>query len=77
MPTLLIHRHAVCPLQFYMLLPIGVETATQRMTAAVVYCLIVINIIIFLFELGAGDQFIAGYAVVPYEITHGVWGFAK
>jgi membrane associated rhomboid family serine protease len=26
----------------------------------------------FLFELFAGDYFIAGYAVVPFEITHGV-----
>jgi rhomboid family protein len=55
-----------------MLLPIGVETTAQRKAAVVVYSLIAINLLIFLFELGAGEQFIDGYAVIPYEITHGL-----
>ena len=41
------------------------------MTATIVYSLIIANVLVFLVELSAGDNFISGYSVVPWEITHG------
>lgn len=54
-----------------MLLPIGRAEERARLTAIVVYSLIVANVIVFLMELAYGDNFISGYSVVPWEITHG------
>jgi rhomboid family protein len=55
-----------------MLLPIGRDTRGIQTTPAIVYLLILANIIVFLVELTAGEDFIAGYSMTPYEITHGV-----
>src|SRR5581483_9051702 len=55
-----------------MLLPIGRDNHRIRATPAIVYLLLLANVGVFFIELLAGESFIAGYAVVPYEITHGV-----
>ena len=55
-----------------MLLPIGRDTAGSRATPIIVYLLVLANIVVFIIELVAGDNFITGYSVVPYEIMHGV-----
>lgn len=54
-----------------MLFPIGSERERQQATPLLVYLLIVANIAVFLMELMGGEQFIAAYSVVPWEITHG------
>src|SRR5262249_50509427 len=54
-----------------MLLPIGRAEEGARATPIVVYALIIANCLVFLMELVGGDRFISGYAVVPWEITHG------
>ncbi len=54
-----------------MLLPIGRAEERARVTSIVVYALIIANVLAFLMELAGGDSFISGYAVVPWEITHG------
>jgi membrane associated rhomboid family serine protease len=55
-----------------MLLPIGDDNQGRLTTPYIVYLIIAINVFVFLIELFAGDRFIAAYAAVPYEITHGV-----
>jgi membrane associated rhomboid family serine protease len=55
-----------------MLLPIGRAEERARATSIVVYALIIANVIVFMMELAGGDDFISGYAVAPWEITHGV-----
>src|SRR5262245_49182778 len=54
-----------------MLLPIGRAEEKARATSVIVYALIIANVLIFLMELAGGEGFISGYAVVPWEITHG------
>jgi rhomboid family protein len=54
-----------------MLLPIGRAEERARATSIVVYTLIIANVLVFTMELAGGDSFISGYAVVPWEITHG------
>ncbi len=54
-----------------MLLPIGRSDEAKKITAVIVGILIVINVLVFFWELLAGDNFIAAYSVVPWEITHG------
>jgi len=54
-----------------MLLPIGRAEERGRVTSVIVYTLIIANVLIFMMELVGGDSFIYGYAVVPWEITHG------
>src|SRR5215831_13552370 len=54
-----------------MLLPIGRAEERARATPTIVYALIIANVFVFLMELLGGDSFISGYAVVPWEITHG------
>jgi len=61
----------VCALGEQMLLPIGRSEERARVTAIIVYALIIANVIGFLMELAGGDSFISGYSVVPWEITHG------
>src|SRR5207247_6841568 len=38
----------------------------------VTIALIVINVLVFLFELTQGDAFIAGFGAIPYELIHNV-----
>jgi len=52
-----------------MLLPIGDDNSMRRLTPFVNYTLIVINVVVFLYQL-TNDAFTYGYSVVPYEITH-------
>jgi rhomboid family protein len=54
-----------------MLLPIGRAEEKARATSVIVYALIIANVLVFLMELAGGEGFISGYAVVPWEITHG------
>jgi len=54
-----------------MLLPIGRAEEKARATSVIVYALIFANALVFLMELAGGESFIPGYAVVPWEITHG------
>lgn len=54
-----------------MLLPIGRSEERAHVTAIVVYSLIIVNLLVFLMELAGGDDFVSGYSVVPWEITHG------
>jgi len=54
-----------------MLLPIGRSEEGARVASIIVYALIVANVFVFLMELAIGDDFISGYSVVPWEITHG------
>lgn len=54
-----------------MLIPIGRAEERARVTAIVVYSLIIANVIVFLMELAWGDSFISGYSVVPWELTNG------
>jgi membrane associated rhomboid family serine protease len=55
-----------------MLIPISDDKTGRGTTPIVNYTLIAINVIVFILELSQGDQFIGGYSVVPYEITHGM-----
>jgi membrane associated rhomboid family serine protease len=52
--------------------PIGEENSGRRSIAIVVFLLLLVNIFVFLVELTGGEPFIAAYAAVPYEISHGV-----
>ena len=54
-----------------MLLPIGRSEERARVAAIVVYSLIIANVIVFLMELAARNDFISGYSVVSWEIAHG------
>lgn len=54
-----------------MLLPIGRSAEGKRATATILIVLIALNVLVFLWELLAGDNFIAAYSVTPWEITHG------
>ncbi len=55
-----------------MLLPIGDDNQGRLSTPFVVYIIVAINVLVFLLQLSGGDEFTSAYAVVPYEITHGV-----
>lgn len=54
-----------------MLLPIGDDNTGRRRTPYVVYTLVAINIVVFIYQLVAGETFTVAYAAVPYEITTG------
>lgn len=54
-----------------MLIPISDDNVARRRRPYVVYTIVAINLIVFLLELSGGDQFIAAYSAVPYEITTG------
>src|ERR1041385_6510973 len=54
-----------------MLLPLGDDNSMRRLTPVVNYTLIVINVVVFLYQLG-NDSFTYGYSTIPYEITHSV-----
>ena len=45
--------------------PIGDDNSSRRLTPVVTYALIVVNILVFLVELAAGDAFIEAWAFVP------------
>jgi membrane associated rhomboid family serine protease len=54
-----------------MLFPIGDDNYSRRATPFVVYIIIAINVVVFMFQLWLGDEFLAAYAAIPYEITTG------
>ena len=47
------------------MLPLGDDNSTRRTFPFVTYGLIALNVLVFLVELGGGDQFIASWAFVP------------
>ena len=55
-----------------MLIPIGDDNSDRSTTPYIVYFLIAINVVVFLIELAGGQEFIAAYSVIPFEISHGV-----
>ena len=53
------------------MLPIGDDNSTRRTIPVVTYLLIFLNVIIFLFELAAGDEFIYRWSFTPsYFLTN-------
>jgi membrane associated rhomboid family serine protease len=54
-----------------MLFPIGDDNTERQVVPFVTYMLIVSNVLVFLYQLAAGDPFTYGYSVVPAEITRG------
>ncbi|MGH9762222.1 MAG: rhomboid family intramembrane serine protease, partial [Blastocatellia bacterium] len=59
-----------------MLLPISDENPVGRSTPYVNYTLIAINIFVFILEQLYGEEFVATYSTIPYEITHGAFTHA-
>ncbi|HKV40414.1 MAG TPA: rhomboid family intramembrane serine protease [Blastocatellia bacterium] len=55
-----------------MLIPIGDDKTGRQSAPFINYTLIAINIVVFFIELSLGNDFINGYAAIPYEIRHGV-----
>jgi membrane associated rhomboid family serine protease len=55
------------------MIPIGDESRARIFPIAV-YSLVALNVAVFLHELGAPnpDNFITGYALIPYNLTHGI-----
>ena len=55
-----------------MLIPISDDNTGRQSTPYIVYTIVALNAIVFLFfqQAGTNDRFTAGYAAVPYEITH-------
>ncbi|MBI4852473.1 MAG: rhomboid family intramembrane serine protease [Acidobacteria bacterium] len=54
------------------MIPIGHQPTLRKTTSLIIYLIISINIFVFLLEMFFGERFIAGYATVPYEITHNI-----
>jgi membrane associated rhomboid family serine protease len=55
------------------MIPIGDENPSPyRGVPWVTVTLIVLNVLVFLFELTQGDAFIAGFGAIPYELIHNV-----
>lgn len=50
------------------MLPIGDDNSARRITPIVTYALIAINILFFLVELSAGEDFIRQWSVIPREL---------
>lgn len=48
--------------------PIGDDDTNRRSAPVVTYALILINVLVFLLELSAGDQFIMQWSVVPRRL---------
>lgn len=49
--------------------PIGDDNTRRRATPVVTFVLIVINVVVFLLELNAGDAFIREWALIPREFA--------
>jgi len=54
-----------------MLFPIGDDNSKRTRTPLVTWGLIAVNVLVFLYELSAGDAFINGFSVIPREIVTG------
>ncbi len=55
-----------------MFIPIGDDNTRRQRFPFVVYLLIALNAYVWFLELQNGEEFIAMYAAVPFEIIHGV-----
>ena len=55
-----------------MLIPISDDNTGRLSTPFIVYLLIAVNVLVFFIELSGGQEFIAAYSVIPYEISHGI-----
>jgi membrane associated rhomboid family serine protease len=53
-----------------MVMPLRDDDTDRRTVPVVTYALIVVNVLVWLLELGLGEKFINGYSTVPFEITH-------
>ena len=54
-----------------MVMPLRDDDTDRRLVPFVTYALIAINVLVWLYELSAGDRFINGFSTIAYEITHG------
>lgn len=54
-----------------MVLPLG-DVERTRTLPVVTYGLIVANVLMFVFQIGRGEQFTTAYAATPFEITQGI-----
>ncbi|HEX6252252.1 MAG TPA: rhomboid family intramembrane serine protease, partial [Gemmatimonadaceae bacterium] len=54
-----------------MVIPIGDDNTGRHITPMVTYGLIAANLVVWLFQLTAGENFTYGYSAVPLEITEG------
>ena len=61
-----------------MVMPLRDDDIDRRTVPVVTYVLIAINVLVWLLELGLGEQFINGYSTVPFEITHNrIWSASR
>ena len=54
-----------------MVLPLG-DLEKTRIVPLATYLLIALNVVMYVVQLDHGDEFTAGYAATPYELTHRV-----
>lgn len=55
-----------------MFIPIGDDNSQRHRTPFVVYLLVILNAVGWFLELKHGERFMAAFATIPYEITHGI-----
>ncbi len=55
-----------------MFVPIGDDNTRRQRFPFVVYLLLALNCYVWFLELGHGEEFLAMYAAVPFEISHGI-----
>jgi len=55
-----------------MFIPIGDDNSRRRTFPFVVWFLVAVNAYIWYLQLSLGDSFMASYAAVPFELSHGV-----
>jgi len=56
--------------------PLGDDNTARRLTPCVTYALIALNVLVFLFELAGGDDFIVTWAFVPARFLADPFGDA-
>ena len=54
-----------------MVMPLGDDNTARHITPFVTYALVAANVLVWLYELAAGEGFVYGYSTVPFEITNG------
>ena len=57
------------------MIPIGDDNSQRRLLPVVTWMLVVVNVIVFLIELGGGDNFIYTWAFTPAYFTQNPGGF--
>jgi membrane associated rhomboid family serine protease len=56
------------------LIPLGVASGPKRRPAIVTILLILINVLVFIQELGGGEQFVLKWSAIPVSLMHGHHG---